>query len=319
MSDYPMLNEVQGQDEGVRYLRRVVTGDLKFALLLLGEEGTGRRFSITQAVKEVFAASDPNGNKCYQVDRGVHPDYITVSPQDGKDIGIDAVRDILGKVYDFPMVAKKRFIVFDGADRMTPAAANAFLKTLEEPPKTTQFFLLAESAEEVLPTIRSRCGNVRYKRLSESLIVEHLKGLTEDPLKALVCARIAEGSLGRAVQYLGSNRLDLRDRVFSLLKLGLGKDLSSLFLAVDEFKTELPLGVRFLDILLYDLTMLPFNASQITNLDLAEELGRVRGQIGGERLRALQVGLKQVQDREASTKINLGFHVKTCLATCFSE
>lgn len=319
MSDYPMLSEVRGQDEGVRYLKRVVTGELKFALLLLGEEGTGRRFSVTQAVKEVFAAHDPGGNQCHQVDRGVHPDFVVVSPQDGKDIGIDAVRDILGRVYDFPMVAKKRFIVFDGVDRMTPAAANAFLKTLEEPPKSTQFFLLAESSEEVLPTIRSRCGNVRYKRLSESVIVERLQGLTQDPTKALVCARLAEGSIGRAVQYLGSNRLDLRDRVFSLLKQGLGGDLSSLFLSIDEFKTELPLGVRFLDILLYDLTMLPYDAPRITNLDLAQELGLVRKQIGDKRLRALQTGLKQVQDREASTKINLAFHLKACLASSFSE
>jgi DNA polymerase-3 subunit delta' len=217
------------------------------------------------------------------------------------------------------MVAKKRYIILDGADRLTMPAANALLKTLEEPPKTTQFFLLAENEEAVLPTIRSRCGNVRYKRLSESFVTERLKGLTADPTKALVCARLAEGSIGRAVQYLGSNRLDLRDRVFSLLKQALNGDLSSLFLAVDEFKTELPLAVHFLDLLLYDLAMLPYDASRITNFDLAEELRLMRKQMGEMRLRTAQTNLKQVRDRASQTKINLGFHVKTCLATAFSE
>jgi DNA polymerase III subunit delta' len=314
-----LLSQIKGQPEAVAYLKKVVEGRLSSPLLLVGDEGVGRRFSVVQTVKEIFSGGDAKSHHCFQIDQGVHVDFTCVAPEAGKEIGVDTMRDVIRKAYDFPMISPKRFIVIDGADRMTSAAANAFLKTLEEPPKLTQFFLIAESAEAVLPTIRSRCGKVRYKRLSEAFIVEALQDFVPDAAKALVYARLAEGSIGRAFLFYGSNRLELRDRAFGLLKVGLGGDLSSLFLAVDALKDDLPLGIRFLELVLYDLAMLSQDPTRITNLDLIEELRVVGAQIGASRVRSLHQGLRVVQDRSQSTKINLAFHVKACLAAVFSE
>ena len=314
-----MLNLVREQPEGVQYLRKVVEGRLTSPLLLVGDEGVGRRFSVLQAVKESFSAGDPKSPYCVQVDQGVHVDFTVIAPEDGKEIGVDAIRETVRKACDFPMVSPKRFVLVDGADRMTPAAANALLKTLEEPPKLTQFFLIAESAESVLPTIRSRCGKVRYKRLSEAFIVESLKDFVPEHDKALVYARLSEGSLGRAFHYFGSNRLELRDRAFGLLKVGLGGDLSSLFLAVDALKDDLKLGIHFLEHVLYDLAMLSQDPSRIANLDLVGELRGVGAHMGSARIRSLHQGLRVLQSRAQTTKINTAFHLKACLATTFSE
>lgn len=314
-----MLSEVQEQPEGVTFLRKVVEGRLTSPLLLVGPEGVGRRFSVLQAAKELFSRGDPRSPACIQLDRGLHTDFTLLSPESGKEIGVDAIREVTSKAYDFPSLAKKRIIVIDGADLLTMEAANAFLKTLEEPPKRTLFFLLAESAERVIPTIRSRCGNVRYKRLSEAFIVRVLTDIEPDGTKALVYARLAEGSLGRAVQYCGSNRLELRDRVLALLKTGLGGHLSSLFLAIDALKDDLDLGIRFLDLLLYDLAMLHHDPSRMANLDRVEDLRVISKALGETRRDTLHRALHIMQDREQRYNISPVFHLKTCLGETFSE
>jgi DNA polymerase-3 subunit delta' len=310
---------------GVRYLRKVVEGKITDPLLLVGEEGVGRRFSVAEAAKELWSKGNPSSPHCYQVDHGVHPDFILVKPQEGKEIGVDTVRGLIRSTVTFPSLAKTRFVLVDGADRMTSAAGNALLKTLEQPPKRTQFFLLVERAEAVLPTIRSRCGEVRYNRLSEEFVKKVLTGDDEsgmDPLRALVYTRLAEGSIGRAVSYSGAGVLDLRNRILSIVKLGLSGDLSLIFSSVDNLYSkkpeddELSLGLRFLDFLVRDLVMVKYDSSRLVNADLLEELEVLRGQLGDNRLMALQDGLKIFQDRSRG-KINIPFHVKSLFATVF--
>lgn len=320
-----MLTEVREQDEGVRFLRRIVEGRSNNPLLLVGPEGTGRRFAVMAATREAFSKGDPESVHSMQLDRGVHPDFIHVRGQDLKDIGIDQIRDVIEQSRFIPMMAERRFVLIEGADAITSAAANAFLKTLEEPPQGSQFFLLAESAHEVLPTIRSRCGIVRFHPLSESFIVSHLMQHTADGTKALVYARLSEGSVGRAIQYLGSGRLALRDSMVGLLQKALARDFASLFAGVNAIAAAtvkgasgLKLGLRFLDHVMYDLLMIPHDSSKLTNLDIVEVLARLRVQIGEARIERLISELKLVRRRQ-DAPINLSFHIKTALASAFSE
>lgn len=321
-----MLTEVREQDEGVRFLRKVVEGQFPSPLLLVGTEGIGRRFSVVAAAREAWAKGDPESIHCVQLNRGIHPDFLLVRPPDQKDsIGIGAIREVIDQASFLPMMAERRFIVIDGADSMTTEAANAFLKSLEEPHASTQFFLLAETLSDVLPTVRSRCGIVRYRPLSEGFVVSQLLKLTDDATKALVYARLSEGSVGRAIQYLGSGRLALRDGMVGLLQKALTGDLASLFAGVNAISgsavkgvSGLKLGLRFLEHVLHDLTMIPYDPSRLTNLDIAESLGQLRVQIGDRRLANLHAGLQTVRRRQ-DAPINLGFHVKTYLATAFSE
>lgn len=312
-----MLSEVKGQSEGVRYLRRVVEGRVSSPLLLVGPEGVGRRFAVLAAAKEEFSASGGSAYHVAQIVRGIHPDVITIQSEDGvKDIGIGEIRDLLETVESYPSSAPKRYVILDGADKLTDAAANALLKTLEEPPATTRFFLLAQNARSVIPTIRSRCGEIRFAPLPERFLVDFLCEHTEDAGKALVYARISNGSVGRALQYLGSGRLTLRDEMLSLLKLGLGGDLSSLFSAVGK-ATNLRLGLHFLEHILHDLVMLPYNANALTNQDIAQELAVLRPRLGEKRLWALVDAVHGVG--HLSPSMNLAFHVKSAFATIFAE
>ncbi len=313
-----MLTAIQEQPEAVRFLERVAEGGLTAPLLLLGQEGVGRRFSILETAKQSFSRYGAGDFHSFQIDRGAHPDVTIIAPApDKRDIGIEAIRDVVEMAGTFPSTVPARYVIIDGADFLSAAAANALLKTLEEPPKTTRFFLLAESLTEVLPTIRSRCGLVRYRPLSESFIVGQLAQHTSDQTKALVYARLSGGSVGRALQYLGAGRLALRDQMVGLLEKAISGDLSSLFAAVNEV-SSLKLGLRFLEHLLRDLIMLPFDNTRLTNADLVDKLGWLRSKIGESRLVELVHGYSEIQ-QHSRAPINLGFHVKSWLANVFGE
>jgi len=324
-----VLSKVRGQDEAVAYLSRVVSGQLTSPLLLVGGEGVGRRFSALEAIKDVFSGGDPESNFCLQVDRRLHPDLTLVSSDGGRDIGIEAIREVIRTAYDCPMFSDRKFYVLDGADRLTIPAANALLKTLEEPPGRTQFILLAESSEQVIPTIRSRCGTVRYKGLSEEFIAESLREFIPDPLIALVYARLSNRSLGRALRFFGANQLNLRNKAFNLIRVGIERDLSLLFSSVDDlkkesdtkdtFESDIRLALHFLEHILYDMILLPYNPSGIANLDLKEDLGLLGRRLGPARIRVLLQAINRVQHTASISKIQLVFHVKAALGTAFSE
>ncbi len=91
-----------------------------------------------------------------------HPDLIRIAPEKNT-IKIEAVRDLIGRVALKPVTAGKIVVIVEEADAMTTGAANALLKTLEEPPPYVLFLLLTARPEELPATIRSRCQRVRFQ------------------------------------------------------------------------------------------------------------------------------------------------------------
>jgi DNA polymerase-3 subunit delta' len=308
------LNSVLEQDSAVRFLRCVVDGRWVSPLLLVGDDGVGKRLSVTEAFLD-SVGDDPVQRR--QLAHNAHPDFVVVSAEADQEIGVEAVRDTTSVVCNYPLLAPLRYVVVDGADRLTIAAANAFLKTLESASRTTRFFLLANSVKQVLPTVRSRCGLVRYNRLSDTLLTGVLRSFVDEDHKALLYARLAEGSVGRAVQLASSNRLNLRDRVVEILRAGIRRDLSSLFSIVDELGDDLILGLRFLELLVQDLLVVSHAPAKLINVDLASLLSELSNTLG-PKSETLWFELRQVRSSHSAARINLTFHLKAALATVFS-
>lgn len=306
------MESIREQPEGVLYLRRVVEGSFKLPLLLVGEQGIGRRASVLEAAKVIFN----DGAQEYQLSQGVHPDFRLVQPEEEKDIKVEVVRDLLDQARVQPSRATLKMFVIDGADHMTIAAANALLKVLEEPPERVRFFLLAEQLEDVLPTIRSRCAIVRYNKLSEAFLMSKIEHHVDDQSKALVYCRLAEGSLGRALRYSSSGRLMLRDKVVVLVDFALKKDLSALFPAVDDLAEDITLGLKFLDQITRDLTVLQRAPQCLINCDIPDKLAGLRSRMQGSEVTKLQAGLRTLR-RNSSVAINRSFHLKSILASAF--
>jgi len=270
------------------------------------------------AIKEMVSNQrGRESSEVTQVDHGVHPDVVLVTAPSDKEIGVDAIRDVVTKSMSFPASATHRFFIVDGADRMTIPAANAILKTLEEPPAASLFFMLAESYDRVLPTIRSRCGRVACRKLSESFIIERLSKFESDHDKALVYARMGEGSVGRASRYWGSNRISLRDSVLGLLNSSSTGDLSSAFSALDELAKELPLALRFLCFLVHDVLVVRVDPQRAINQDVLDDVTTMRNRVTEHTWIQLWSNLKTVVTRYESSYVNLSFQIKSALAESF--
>ena len=314
-----MLDEVREQPNGVRFLRRVVEGKFTSPLLLLGDEGVGRRFSVLQATREMFCSESKVAGcqcaSCYQLNEGIHPDLMVLFPENG-EVKVAGIRDLVQATKSYPSMAPVKVFVIDGADRMNPASANALLKTLEEPPEFARIFLLAETASKVLPTILSRCGLVQYRGLSMAFITEVLSKSEDDEVKVAVLARMSEGSLGMAVQYMGSGRLALRDKVFNLLPLAIHGNIPGIFSSVDALEKELALALRFLEQLVHDVILVRVYPSHVIHTDLAENLTQVADKGSKVNWHKLLDDIRALRER-IRTRIFLPFHVKNLFAQAF--
>jgi len=161
-----------------------------------------------------------------QVANGSHPDLLTVersiNPQTGKlrsEITVEDVRQVTSFLALTTAAGAWRIVVVDAADEMNRNAANALLKRLEEPPPRTLFLLVAHRPGLLLPTIRSRCRTLTLSPLGEDLLIALLSRLAPDlsGKDAQAVARLADGSIGRALALADGGGLELHRELIGLL------------------------------------------------------------------------------------------------------
>jgi DNA polymerase-3 subunit delta' len=162
--------DVHGQDRVVARLRAAVAGNrVHHAYLFTGPTGAGKRraaLALASALNCLRAPGEGCGecDACARIDADIHPDVVTIAREGAAQIvPIESVRhNVIARVGLPPHEAKVRMFLFDEATALQGAAANALLKTLEEPPARTMFALMTTAPEQLLPTIRSRCQRVHF-------------------------------------------------------------------------------------------------------------------------------------------------------------
>ncbi|MCA9492738.1 MAG: DNA polymerase III subunit delta' [Alphaproteobacteria bacterium] len=197
---------------------------LHHAYLFEGPPGLGKRRVAMWLAQYVncTSANRPCGtcSRCVQIAAGTHPDVIVLSPDPTRatqTIAVDAVREVIRKAGYHRYDSARRFIVVDPADAMMEPAANALLKTLEEPTDGTGFVLVVSSASSLLPTIVSRCQRVRFGAVDTGAIEGWLaaQGLSD----ASVAARAALGCPGRALALATGGLEARRDARSTLVRI----------------------------------------------------------------------------------------------------
>ena len=171
------------------------------ALVFTGPRGVGKYSTALLFAAALFCpAGEPDGcPACLKVARGVHPDLHLVEAE-GSVIRREQVGELERELSRKPAEAPRRVAIIDEAEEMNQEAANAFLKTLEEPPPETYIILVVESKENLLPTVASRCHEVRFSALGKKDIEGFLvgrEGLEEAEAERL--ARLSGGIFGRAL------------------------------------------------------------------------------------------------------------------------
>ena len=312
-----MLSEVQHQEEATKYLRRVVEGAVVPPLLLVGPPGVGKRYSVHCMLREILCTGSKSSScscaACYQLARGLHPDVLVLAP--AKRVQVEDVRGLVEEARVCPTASRFKTLVVDGADLFTTEAADALLKTLEEPPKTTRFFLLAVTLERVPKTIRSRCATLVYLPLPESFIVSIVQQLESDDSKALVYSRMSGGSVGQAVALCGAGKLALRDNVLRGLREGVRGDLPAAFSSVDSMKDDLEMAMMFTEQVVHDVLvcrLAPHRVVHVDSLPILEELASMtESAVWSEFARKISA----LRQRIASTALNFPFQLKALFAT----
>ena len=196
---------IAGQDRAIGLLKRALEGDkVHHAYLFSGLDGIGKKKAALEMAKALNCRQPgPQGScdacdACLKMDKNCHPDLVHLKPE-GTQIKIDQIRELEEQLAYPPFGGRYRLILLDKASDLNVWAANAFLKTLEEPPSGNIFVLLVNDPGDLLPTLVSRCLLLNFSPLSPALISRILiadRGV--DPGKAQVIGRISGGSLGRA-------------------------------------------------------------------------------------------------------------------------
>lgn len=198
---------IVGHEWAVHLLRHALeTGELSHAYLFTGPPNVGKGTLARAFAAALLCQSEdrPCGTcqACHLVASGNHPDLFWVQPESGVGhLKVEQVRELQHHLSLTPNMASHRVAVLDRFDQATPSAANALLKTLEEPPEFVVLILLAPDTDSLLPTIVSRCQVIPLRPIPRQEIVGALQtrwGV--DPERARLLAHLSGGRLGWAVR-----------------------------------------------------------------------------------------------------------------------
>ena len=301
--------------------RAVARGSLPPSLLFTGPEGVGKRL-VAQATAQAMNCAAPRSGEqirgrsapalerdacdacpaCQRIARGTFADVMTVEPGDNGSIIVDQVRQLVGQTAYRPFEGRRRVVIVDDADTMVPAAQNALLKTLEEPPDSSQIILVTARPHVLLETVRSRCPQLRFGFLAVDEIAGMLKAAHGyDERAARAAAVSAGGSLGRALQVATGELTAVRETALGVLQAlaaasdprgrlegakalvagrrGSGRRASS------ADRVELTSRLQALSSLLRDIELLSAegDARALANTDLRDRLAALTGVYGGGR------------------------------------
>lgn len=202
------------------------------ALLITGNKGLGKQQLAEQFAAALFCATpQANGtacghcSSCLLVNADTHPDFIQVQPEEpGKGIAIGQIRSLITRLTLKPQFETYRVVIINPADKMNNAAANAFLKCLEEPTERTLIILIAEKPAKLPATIVSRCQKLAVATPDKETVVDWLaKTLqSKSPLAPLLqrgdllCnVSLAQGAPLLALDYANDQTLTLRNDCFN--------------------------------------------------------------------------------------------------------
>jgi len=330
-------------NEGVKSLlqRLVDAKRLPSALLFAGKEGIGKKLFAIRIAQSLVCASGTENRPCLncpackrasefafpspkerddhkQLIFSGHPDVGMVIPY-SHTILIDAVRHLEREANFRPFEATARVFIIDEAEKLSSVkdnAANALLKTLEEPSETTHIILITSRPLLLLSTIRSRCQTVRFGLLEKELIAEHLMSkVGYAPDDAALVAGLSQGSIGRALQIeLGTFR-DLRNRLVEVvIRCSRGDNFAALLRASEELadpkaKDSFGESLDILQTLVHDAWILQKDPrAEVVNYDLRDELSGISEVAGSDRLSSWMKEIEALRE-------NLNFNLNKRLAT----
>ncbi|MDQ3323343.1 MAG: DNA polymerase III subunit delta' [Acidobacteriota bacterium] len=247
-----------------------------------------------------------------------HPDIGVVIPFKNS-ILVNAVRELEKEANFRPFEAKARFFIIDNAEKLSSAkdnAANALLKTLEEPPPTSYIFLVTSRPDALLPTIFSRCQTLRLAPVPAKEIETHLLSTKKfSPGDAELVAELSNGSVGNALETDASKFREGRDAMLKVLdSLLVKEERATLLRAAEDMndaknKDNYDASLEILETLIHDVWTLRIgDDAKIVNADIRIQLQKLAGRADAKRLAAWLARIEQMRE---NFNVNLNRKIAT--------
>jgi DNA polymerase III subunit delta' len=335
-----MFDELTGNARVKAVLKRMLVSDrLPGALLFAGEEGIGKKRFALEVARALNCRSPKDHEACgvcssckrigklnypqredadewSQIIWTDHPDVgLVVAPK--RVLRVEQMRQIEKEANYRPFEGKARIFLIDEADKLNDASANALLKVLEEPPKTSYLILITARPAMLLPTILSRCQMIRFSPLTPDEIETYLtRNNLVDTKTARLRARAAGGSIGRA---LSGDLVTFTSQRKAMLKvvnaLVVSDDRAQLLRSAEQlneaqYKEEFEERLDVLETLIRDAWMLSLGveSTQLVNEDLSAELAEISKKLDSSRAADW---ILQIEDLREQLIVNVNRKVTT--------
>lgn len=314
------FHDIIGQEQIKEHLQNALsTGKISHAYIINGEKSSGKEF-----IAKIFAMAlqcEKEGtepcNECRSCKQALsknQPDIIYVSHEKPNTISVDDIRaQVNNDVAIKPYSSKYKVYIINEAEKMTPQAQNAILKTLEEPPAYAVILLLVSNMNSLLPTILSRCVTLNMKPVRDELIRKFLMEELQVPdYKANVCVGFARGNVGKAKLLASSEEFEnIKAEALSLLKYIKDMEMQEIVAAIkkiNEYKLEIQdyfdiIAIWYRDVLLFKATM---DANQLIFRDEVQTLRKIAARCSYEGIERVIQALSTAKKRmEANVNFDL--------------
>ena len=289
------------------------------AYLFQGEEGVGK-----EALARTFAAGlqcqSESADKpckecvsCRQMESGNQPDVIWVT-REKASLGVDEIREQLCNTMDIkPFSSPYKIYLVPEAEKMTEAAQNALLKTIEEPPEYGIVILMTSNISALLPTIQSRCLTMEFRPLSTAVVESYVKEHCQVPdYQARASAAFAQGNLGKAMRYAKSEDfIERKDHIISLLRHVEQMDLSEMLAVIKDLGTRKDEVRDYIDLMvLWYRDVLLFKATKdINQLLFQDEASYISREASYRSYEKIEEILQAFEKAKVRLRANVNFDI----------
>ncbi len=273
-----------------------------------------RGLQLGEQAPRAATSVEPCGScpSCKQAASRNHPDIIYITHEKPNSIGVDDIRRQLNEtVVIKPYSGPYKIYIMNDAEKMTPAAQNALLKTLEEPPGYAVILLLTSNEEAMLPTIKSRCMKLTKRPVRDAHVREYLMRELQVPdYKANICVAFARGNVGKAKNLASSEEFEkVKEEAISLVKYINDMEINEIVKAIktiSEYKLDVNdyldiLAAWYRDVLMYKAT------KDMNSIIFREEMQHIKATADRSSYEGIERIVKALQQAKRRLDANVNF------------